>query len=68
MKHDEKVTDDELFARTLRTMAALVAACVVFVGTLSLVAVIVTSKAVGAAEASSANKAGATADNERPSI
>lgn len=38
---------DDLARRTLRTVALLVAACVLFVGTLSLIAVLVTSKAVG---------------------
>ena len=54
MKHDDKITlaalaggDTELLARTLRTVGVLVAACVVFVGALSLIAVLVTSKAVG---------------------
>lgn len=35
-----------LVARTLRTVALLVAACVLFVGALSLVAVAVTSRAL----------------------
>jgi hypothetical protein len=39
-----------LVMRTLRTVAVLVAACVLFVGALSLVAVAVTSRALGAGE------------------
>lgn len=38
----------DLFGRTLRSVATLVGACVLFVGGLSAVAVAVTSKAVGA--------------------
>jgi hypothetical protein len=59
MKHDDKValvsvhggSDDELLSRTLKTVAILVSACVLFVGALSLAAVLVTSKAVGSAGA-----------------
>lgn len=40
-------SDGDLARRTLRTMAVLVAACVLFVGLLSLTAVLVTSRAVG---------------------
>jgi len=54
MKHDDKALvtvhgEDELLARTLKTVAILVSACVLFVGALSLAAVLVTSKAVGSA-------------------
>jgi hypothetical protein len=45
------VADVELVKRTLRTMGILVAALVVFVGALSLIAVAVTSKAVGGSKA-----------------
>ncbi|MDB4943388.1 MAG: hypothetical protein JWP97_2922 [Labilithrix sp.] len=38
-----------LAMRTLRTALVLVAACVLFVGVLSVVAVVVTSRAVGGA-------------------
>ena len=38
----------DLLARTLRTMAVLVGACVLFVGVLSVSAVVITSKVVGA--------------------
>ena len=41
------VSGDDLFARTLRTVAILVAVCVVFVGALSAAAVAIASKAVG---------------------
>ncbi len=36
----------DLFARTLRTMALLVGACVLFVGVLSVSAVVITNKAL----------------------
>jgi hypothetical protein len=54
-------TDHELAKRTLRMVAILVGACVLFVGTLSLVAVFVTSRAFG----SSPDKAPA-AQNDAP--
>jgi hypothetical protein len=38
--------DSDLFRRTWRTVLVLVAACVLFVGTLSAVAVAIASKAV----------------------
>ncbi len=38
---------EPILKKTLVTMAAMVGACVVFVGTLSLVAVLVVSRAVG---------------------
>jgi hypothetical protein len=56
--------DRELFSRTIRTVAALVGACVLFVGLLSITAVVVTSRAVSgsslsaASESSPANAAG----------
>lgn len=37
----------DLFGRTLRTVAILVGACVLFVGTLSVAAVVITNKAMG---------------------
>jgi hypothetical protein len=37
----------DLFGQTLRTVILLVGACVLFVGALSTVAVVITSKAVG---------------------
>ena len=40
--------DASLVRQTLRTMGILVAACVLFVGVLSVIAVAVTSRAVGA--------------------
>ena len=39
--------DASLVRETLRTMGILVAACVIFVGVLSVIAVAVTSRAVG---------------------
>lgn len=44
----------DLFARTLRTVAVLVGACILFVGVLSVTAVAITNKAI----APSAEKAG----------
>jgi hypothetical protein len=44
-----------LLKRTLLMVAAMVASCIVFVGTLSLVAMLIVSKAVGPAGASAAN-------------
>ena len=46
-------SDASLARRTLRTVALLVVACVVFVGALSVVAVAVTSRAVGSSSAAS---------------
>lgn len=48
-------SDEQLVARTLRTVAVLVAACVVFVGLLSITAVVVTSRAVGGSDTASAS-------------
>lgn len=47
--------DSDLLRRTLRMTGALVAACILFVGALSLIAVLVTSKAVGAGAKASAD-------------
>jgi len=44
----DRLSDTTLTRRTLRTVALLVGACVLFVGALSIVAVAVTSRAVGA--------------------
>jgi flagellar basal body-associated protein FliL len=55
MKHDDNLAiagaDHE---KTLKTVAILVGVCVLFVGALSLIAVLVTSKAVGSGTAESA--------------
>jgi len=40
-------SDPNLVRRTLRTVGLLVAACVIFVGMLSVLAVAITSRAVG---------------------
>ncbi len=48
------LSDDDLAKRTLRTVAVLVAACVVFVGLLSITAVVVTSRAVGGGDTAAA--------------
>lgn len=63
MKSEAMIGDDDLGKRTLRMVAILVGACVLFVGTLSLVAVLVTSKAFG--PSASAEKTPA-AQNEAP--
>jgi hypothetical protein len=58
MKHDDNLAiagaDHELMTKTLKTVAILVGVCVLFVGALSLIAVLVTSKAVGSGTAESA--------------
>jgi hypothetical protein len=41
---------NDLLGRTLRTVAVLVGACVLFVGSLSTAAVVIASKAAGPAE------------------
>jgi hypothetical protein len=46
-KNDTTTTEANLARRTLRTIALLVGACVIFVGALSVVAVAVASRAVG---------------------
>lgn len=48
--------DRELLSRTIRTVAALVGACVVFVGLLSITAVVVTSRAVSGSSLSAASE------------
>jgi hypothetical protein len=47
----QHVNDDQLLKRSLRMMAILVGACVVFVGALSLIAVLITTKAFGGPKA-----------------
>jgi hypothetical protein len=51
----------DLFGRTLRTVAILVGACVLFVGVLSVAAVAITNKAMGT---SSGAKAAEVTDTE----
>lgn len=48
MKNEHAIVETTLVRRTLRTVAILVGACVLFVGALSVLAVAVTSRAVGA--------------------
>jgi hypothetical protein len=48
---NDSPTEATLVKRTLRMVAVLVAACVIFVGALSVIAVAVTSRAVGAGSA-----------------
>lgn len=47
----------DLFGRTLRTVAILVGACVLFVGALSVAAVVITNKAMEGREAAGASDA-----------
>lgn len=49
-------SEGDLARRTLRTVAVLVAACVLFVGLLSVTAVLVTSRAVGSDAAAAAQR------------
>jgi hypothetical protein len=51
-------SDRDLFGQTIRMVAILVAACVLFVGGLSVAAVTITSKAVGSDKASSSEVSG----------
>lgn len=44
------MNEDDLMKRTVRMVAVLVGSCVVFVGALSLLAVLVTNLAVGSTE------------------
>ena len=60
-KHDVTSTEVTLVKRTLRTVALLVGACVLFVGALSVVAVSIASRAVGMPGGSGAH---ATDSNE----
>lgn len=56
------LTQPDLFKKTLRTVAILVGACVLFVGALSAAAVAITSRAFGApASAAELSKPDATA-------
>jgi hypothetical protein len=48
MTKQHAIVETTLVRRTLRTVAVLVGACVLFVGALSVIAVAVTSRAVGA--------------------
>jgi len=59
--HTYEESDASLARRTLRTVALLVVACVVFVGALSAVAVAVTSRAVGSSSAAARSPEGEAA-------
>lgn len=48
MTNEHALAETTLVRRTLRTVALLVGACVLFVGALSVIAVALTSRAVGA--------------------
>ena len=54
----------DLFGRTLRTVAILVGACVLFVGTLSVVAVVITNKATGERKAAGVSDTESAAPNK----
>ncbi len=51
------LTQPDLFKKTLRTVAILVASCVLFVGALSAAAVAITSRAFGGAAGSASSAA-----------
>lgn len=57
-------SDGDLYGRTLRTVAVLVGACVLFVGALSVAAVAITSKALGSSQSAAAP--GAVNDTRSP--
>lgn len=63
-------TEGDLFGRTLRTVALLVGACVLFVGALSAAAVAITSKAMGSSAAvqGEVNSTSSTATKKPQSI
>jgi hypothetical protein len=61
MSSNDIIKEDDLVKRTLRMVAILVGACALFVGLLSLVAVLVTSKAT-----SSPKDSPPAAQNEAP--
>gem|GEM_PF-3532049 len=54
-------SDGDLVRRTLRTVAVLVTACVLFVGVLSILAVTMTSRAFGTSAEAKANASGESA-------
>ena len=54
--NERQESSGDLMKQTLRLTAVLVGACVLFVGTLSLVAVLVTSRAVGSSGGAEASK------------
>ncbi len=54
MNDSSSSSEKALVRRTLRTVAILVGACVLFVGVLSVIAVAVTSRAVGTRDAKEA--------------
>jgi hypothetical protein len=68
MTPNATLTDSSLAKQTLRTVALLVGACVLFVGALSLVAVAVTSRALGgsASEARSSEPAAPGTGAKKP--
>ncbi len=59
-------TQPDLFKKTLRTVAILVGACVLFVGALSAAAVAITSRAFGTAPASAAELSKPDATAKKP--
>lgn len=59
-------SDADLFKRTLRMIAMLVIACVVFVGALSVVAVTITSRAVGTGAKAAAEHTADDSSTKKP--
>ena len=59
-------TSDDLARRTLRMVGILVGACVLFVGTLSLLAVLITNKAFGSSTPSAADLSAPAKDAKKP--
>ena len=64
--HLAQVPDEDLTRRTMRTVLVLLGACVLFVGLLSVTAVVVTSRAVGTAQGSSAQAADPAPSAKKP--
>ena len=57
---------DDLAKRTLRMVGLLVGGCVLFVGTLSLLAVLITNKAFGGTTPSAADMSAPAKDAKKP--
>jgi len=66
MSNDSSSSHTTLTRQTLRTVALLVGACVLFVGALSILAVAVTSRAVGAHADSKEAASDVSANGKKP--
>ncbi len=64
--HLAQVPDEDLSRRTIRTVLMLLGACVLFVGLLSVTAVVVTSRAVGTAQGTAAEAANPAPGAKKP--